>query len=95
MIIVEYLVILFFLTTLIITAGAMYSKYISKSKKEVEAKNELNKALLSNNRQRIENAVIIYNEYFDKTTKEAVKTRVNELYAEEDDVILERKINEL
>lgn len=95
MIIIEYLIIGFFLCVLFGTSALILNKYLTSSSKTQEARDALAKALQSNSRQRIEDTVILYGDKIPKEIKEAVKLRVDELLIEEDDVNLERKINEL
>ncbi len=95
MIIIEYLVILTFLTVFLGTAALLTYKVAMSSSKGKEAREFMTKALQSGSRQRIEDTIILYGDQLDDKTKEALKLRVDELIIEEDDVNLERKINEL
>jgi hypothetical protein len=95
MIVIEYLIIALFLCALIGTAGLIISKYTTSSAKNKEARDALAKALESKSRQRIEDTVILYGDQIPDKIKDAVRLRVDELFIEEDDERLERKINEL
>jgi len=95
MIVIEYLIIFLFLGALFGTAGLIYSRYIASAAKNKEAMDAVAKALQSKSRQRIEDTIILYNDNIPKQVKEALKVRVDELLIEEDDLNVERKINEL
>ncbi len=95
MIIIEYLVILTFLAVFLGTAALVTYKFAMSTSKGKEAREFMTKALQSGSRQRIEDTIILYGDQLDDKTKEALKLRVDELIIEEDDVNLERKINEL
>lgn len=95
MIVIEYLIIALFLCALFGTGALILNKYVTSISKQKEARDALAKALQSKSRQRIEDTIILYGDQIPKEVKEALKIRVDELIIEEDDVSIERKINEL